>query len=453
LTGQRKVNGHSFYDTKIFYLIEPPMSEAETVAYKEKKDAELFATIEASDAFDGNYSFMLTLTGTDGRTWSPGGGLIEIKNGILSVSNKGRTLKDVDSSTDKFDTFEGQIDKNGDFMATFEFNACGPGDCEEEIIVFEGNINNNSKLTGIFRDKVIAFELTKVIDIKSIETSKTFDGMYAFKLFAHGNMGKTHMGSGIFKIEDGVVVIAAENRNRVNTFTGMMDKASPNDKWYNSFNGRVNKLGEIYADFLYNPCGSGQCGGEKTFPVNGSIDKHKLNGEFILGTGPDVTKIIFELKDYDEALDLSEDEFDLSTIKASDEFDGKYAFKLISNPPNITKHQIGSGYFEIKSGFITVSTKDRVLIASSNKFVTNKYYNKFEGRIDANGEIQANFFFNPCANGSKCYVQEEGKYNIAINDDKNITISGNIKTHKLTGEFTKGSGPDVVKIIFEIEAN
>jgi len=443
LTGERKVNGHSFFDVKVFNLIEPPEPPKKKLA--------------PSNDFDGNYKFKLTLTDPDGHSWSPGGGLIEIKNGILSVSIKSRTLKDVDSSTDKFDTFEGQIDKNGDFMATFEFNACGPGDCEEEIIVLEGNINNNSKLSGKFLDKVVAFELTKEIDIKSIETSKTFDGMHAFKLFAHGNMGKTHMGSGIFKIEDGVVVIAAENRTRVNTYTGMMDKASPNDKWYNSFNGRVNKLGEIYADFLYNPCGSGQCGGDKTFPVNGSIDKHKLNGEFILGTGPDVTKIIFEFKGYDEALDLSlveaSDEFDLSAIKASDEFDGKYAFKLISNPPNITKHQIGSGYFEIKSGFITVATQDRVLIASSNKFVTNKYYNKFEGRIDANGEIQANFFFNPCANGSKCYVQEEGEYNIAINDDKNITISGNIKTHKLTGEFTKGSGPDVVKIIFEIEAN
>ena len=142
---------------------------------------------------------------------------------------------------------------------------------------------------------------------------------------------------------------------------------------------------------------------------------------------------------------------DLTEIEESNAFDGKYAFKLLSDPLNIAKHQIGSGYFEIKSGFITVSTKDRVLIASSNKFVTNKYYNKFEGRIDANGEIQANFFFNPCANGSKCYVQEEGEYNIAINDDKNITISGNIKTHKLTGEFTKGSGPDIVKIIFELE--
>ena len=59
----------------------------------------------------------------------------------------------------------------------------------------------------------------------------------------------------------------------------------------------------------------------------GNIDKKLIPDEALfkvlnlIGTGPDVTKIIFELKDYDEALDLSEDEFDLSTIKASDEFD------------------------------------------------------------------------------------------------------------------------------------
>ena len=439
LTGERKFNGHSFYDTMIFNLIRPPLSkeelEAEKITERNKIKNELFGNLEASNAFDGNYSFMLSLTGTDGRTWYPGGGLIEIKNGILSVSKKGRTLKDVDSSTDQFDTFEGQIDKNGDFMAIFDFNACGPGDCEEELIELEGNINNNNKLTGLFLDKVIAFELKKVIDIKSIETSKTFDGTYAFKLFAHGNMGKNQLGAGLFEIKDGIITIATENR--------MLVVGSKN-KFFDSFNGRVDKSGEVYTDFLFNPCGPGQCGGEKTFPINGTLDKHMLNGEFTLGTGPDVIKIIFELKGYDEALDLS-------AVEASDEFDGKYAFKLISNPPNITKHQIGSGYFEIKSGLITVSTKDRVLIASSNKFVTNKYYNKFEGRIDANGEIQANFFFNPCANGSKCYVQKEGQYNVAINDDKNITISGNIKTHKLTGEFTKGSGPDIVKIIFELE--
>ena len=274
LRGERKVNGHSFYDTKIFYLIKPPEPPKKRLA--------------PSNAFDGNYVFSLTLTNPDGRSWSPGGGLIEIKNGILSVSNKSRTLKDVDSSTDKFDTFEGQIDKNGDFMATFEFNACGPGDCEEEIIVLEGNINNNSKLSGIFLDKVIAFELTKEIDIKSIETSKTFDGTYTFKLFADPpNMGKHQLGGGLFEIKDGIIIVATEKR-----YLAIGSK----NKFYNSFDGRVGKSGEVIANFLFNPCGPGQCGGDKTFPVQGNINKLELNGEFILGTGPDVVKIIFELK-------------------------------------------------------------------------------------------------------------------------------------------------------------
>jgi hypothetical protein len=118
--------------------------------------------IVPSNAFDGNYNFKLTLTDPDGSSWSPGYGLIEITNGIVKVLNKGRRLKDVDSSTDKFDTFEGQIDKNGDFIGTFEFNACGPGDCEEEFIVLEGNINNDNKLSGRNgHEKIITFELTK----------------------------------------------------------------------------------------------------------------------------------------------------------------------------------------------------------------------------------------------------------------------------------------------------
>ena len=273
LTGERKVNGNSFYDIKEYYLIEPPEPPKITLA--------------PSNSFDGSYDFKLSLTNPDGRSWNPGGGLIEIKNGILSVANKGRILKDVDSTIDKFDSFKGQVDKNGDFTATFEFNACGPGDCEEKLIVLEGNINNNNKLSGIFLDKVIAFELTKVIDIKSIETSKTFDGMYAFKLFAHGNMGKQQLGAGLFEIKDGIITIATENR---------MLLVSSKNKFFDSFNGRVDKSGEVYTDFLFNPCGPGQCGGDKTFLVNGTMDKLKLNGEFTLGTGPDVVKIIFELK-------------------------------------------------------------------------------------------------------------------------------------------------------------
>jgi len=271
-----------------------------------------------------------------------------------------------------------------------------------------------------------------------------FDGRYSFTISRYNeNDGSQRLGNGYIEINNGIMTVAKESRT---LNTGSKDL-------YDSFEGQIDKKGNIIS-WLKIPVLFGE---NSTFLVdlNGSIDT-QLQGKWdhyydvILKLGKKESVKIVETNELFATIEAS-DEFDLSAIKASDEFDGKYAFKLISNPPNITKHQIGSGYFEIKSGFITVATQDRVLTASSNKFVTNKYYNKFEGRIDANGEIKANFFFNPCANGSKCYVQEEGEYNIAINDDKNITISGNIKTHKLTGEFTKGSGPDIVKIIFELE--
>ena len=99
------------------------------------------------------------------------------------MSNKGRALKDVASSADKFDTIEGQIDKNGDFIATFEFNSCGLGDCEEELILLEGNIKNDNKLYGRNKyEKVITFELIKEIAIG--ESSSTFDNSYSFMLTA-----------------------------------------------------------------------------------------------------------------------------------------------------------------------------------------------------------------------------------------------------------------------------
>jgi len=221
----------------------------------------------------------LTLTGTDGRTWSPGGGLIEIKNGILSVSNKGRTLKDVDSSTDKFDTFEGQIDKNGDFMATFEFNACGPGDCEEEIIVLEGNINNNSKLTGIFLDKVIAFELTKVIDIKSIETSNTFDGSYYFTL-KQVKPGEPILGTGYGSLEINAGTVTVKKGSK---------KYGDGPNFYDSFNGKIDKNGDIVASFHFSACS--QCGLVKKSAVfNGNIKNLKISGMY------DDLEIIFDMR-------------------------------------------------------------------------------------------------------------------------------------------------------------
>jgi len=160
-----------------------------------------------------------------------------------------------------------------------------------------GVFNVSNCKEGTIKQKEVKKKVVKKVNYSSsMPASKNFDGRYLFKLFTVGIFPKTHMGGGFFVIKDGFITIAPENRTRVNTFTGQMDEASPNNKWYNSFNGKVNKLGEINANFLYNPCGSGQCGGDKTFPVNGAIDKLKLNGEFIIDEGPDVTEIIFELE-------------------------------------------------------------------------------------------------------------------------------------------------------------
>ena len=222
--------------------------------------------IVPSNAFDGNYNFKLTLTDPDGSSWSPGYGLIEITNGIVKVLNKGRRLNDVDSSTDKFDTFEGQIDKNGDFIGTFEFNACGPGDCEEEIVVLEGNINNDNKLSGSFLNKVVTFELTKMISKE--ETSSAFDGSYSFTLNALPPGGGINgLGYGTLRINNGKATISKDSQ-------GMVKKK------YESFEGLIDKNGDIVASFSFSPCP--HCDGmeDKSIVFKGNIDKLKLSGMY-----------------------------------------------------------------------------------------------------------------------------------------------------------------------------
>ena len=231
--------------------------------------------IVPSNAFDGNYNFKLTLTNSDGSSWSPGYGLIEITNGIVKVLNKGRRLNDVDSSTDKFDTFEGQIDKNSDFTGTFEFNACGPGDCEEELIVLEGNINNDNKLSGSFLNKIIAFELTKMISKE--ETSSAFDGSYSFVLSGMDAGGMLTFGYGTLNIKNGIASISKNSQ-------GM---AKPK---YQSFEGRVDKNGDLTASFSFNPCPHCDWMEDKSIVFEGNIDKLKLSGMY------DDIKIYFYLK-------------------------------------------------------------------------------------------------------------------------------------------------------------
>ncbi len=80
------------------------------------RPTELFATIETSDAFDGSYSFKLSLLHSiSGSSKRIGNGYIEINNGIMTVAKDGRSI--VNGSEDLYDSFEGRIDKKGNIIS------------------------------------------------------------------------------------------------------------------------------------------------------------------------------------------------------------------------------------------------------------------------------------------------------------------------------------------------
>ena len=131
--------------------------------------------------------------------------------------------------------------------------------------------------------------------LESIEASSVFDGTYAFKIFIEGKWNTFLAGGGNLQIKNGIISIAVENRKRLNTWSNQMVEVGAENKYFNSFNGRVDKNGTVEANFLYNPCAEGDCGGAHNFPVSGSLEDSELIGKFILGTGPDFIKVIFEL--------------------------------------------------------------------------------------------------------------------------------------------------------------
>lgn len=77
--------------------------------------------IESSDAFDDSYSFTISRYHDDEDWQELGSGFVEIRNGIMTVAKEGRTLDT--GSIDLYDSFEGQIDKEGNISAVFTVNA------------------------------------------------------------------------------------------------------------------------------------------------------------------------------------------------------------------------------------------------------------------------------------------------------------------------------------------
>ena len=104
---------------------------------------------KATNAFDGSYSFKLSRSNSLSNSSAGthlGAGLLEILDGNISVAKKKRYLNT--SATTYYDTFKGQIDKEGNIFASFEVNALH-GKGSPIIVGFTGSIGE-LKIKGKF---------------------------------------------------------------------------------------------------------------------------------------------------------------------------------------------------------------------------------------------------------------------------------------------------------------
>lgn len=123
----------------------------------------------------------------------------------------------------------------------------------------------------------------------------------------------------------------------------------------------------------------------------------------------------------DKASSSEKEKIDLlSKIMPSDAFDAAYEFTLASVPKDGNLTGVGYGTLEINKGIVTLSKDTKGIIA--------KKYDRFEGRINRNGDIVAAFYFHPCRG---CGLE-----------DKLVVFRGSINKKKLSGMY------DDIKLYF-----
>jgi hypothetical protein len=79
-------------------------------------------TVLSSPLFDGRYSFTISRYNENDGSQRLGNGYIEINNGIMTVAKEGRTLDKRIGSIDLYDSFKGQIDKEGNIISSLKIN-------------------------------------------------------------------------------------------------------------------------------------------------------------------------------------------------------------------------------------------------------------------------------------------------------------------------------------------
>ena len=221
------------------------------------------------------------------------------------------------------------------------------------------------------------------------KASNTLDGSYFFTLSrSNPSEGAKVLGRGVLIILDGNISVAKESR--------WLDTSST--KYYDTFEGLINKEGNIIASFEVNAL-HGK-GSPRLVGFSGSMDELQIKGKF-----DDYFEMIIKIKPVESVKKVGE---------AANAFDGAYAF-IIRTEPDDGEKNIGTAQFIIKDGKISVARKYRYLLTSS--IIS---YDTFEGVIDKEGNINASFELNPIRH---------------MVEPKTIKFSGSMDSLQLRGRF------------------
>ena len=252
ITGKKVINGIDGYNSIKLYLIKPPATAA-----------------LASNAFDGSYSFTLDRFNPSEGSIDLGRGILEIKDGKISVAKKSRQLKT--SSTSYYDTFDGQIDKQGNITSSFTVNAL-KGKGSPVPVNFSGRMNElqiKGKFDGYF-EMIIQIKPIKSIEpVKKVsKAANTFDGSYALIIRTEPNDGQKNIGTAQFTIKDGKISIARKYRYLSTSAISS----------YDTFEGLIDKEGNINASIELNPIM--HMVEPKTIKFSGTMESLQIQGTF-----------------------------------------------------------------------------------------------------------------------------------------------------------------------------
>jgi len=242
---------------------------ASSFKVKPELEASLVTVAKASNAFDGSYSFTLERFNPSEGSIDLGRGILEIKDGKISVSKKSRQLKT--SSTSYYDTFEGQIDKKGNIASSFTVNAL-KGKGSPVPVNFSGRMNE-FQIKGKFDDYFeMIFQIKPIMSIESVkkvgEAANNFDGSYALIIRTEPTDGNKNIGTAQFIIKDGKISIARKYRYLSTSAISS----------YDTFEGVIDKEGNINASIELNPIM--HMVEPKSIKLSGTMESLQIQGIF-----------------------------------------------------------------------------------------------------------------------------------------------------------------------------